>query len=118
MVAALLTRKDKAMNIGRTIQALVESERDAWITDHGDMGEVMRAEIAILERIMGSAKASIAALEHMAIEEGLAAKRVDPNFKPSELAPTKDMYIELHGQAAFDKVKRLSQPQPKFTWIA
>jgi len=107
-----------AYSIGKAIQAIVATERDEWITDHGDMGEVMRAEIAILEHIVGNAKASIAALQSMAIEEGLAAKRVDPNFKPSELAPTKEMYIELHGQSAFDAVKRLSQPQPKFTWIA
>ena len=107
-----------AYTIGKAIQAIVETERDEWITDHGDMGDVMRAEIAILETIVGNAKASIAALESMAIEEGLAAKVIDPDFKPKELAPTKDMYIELHGQAAFDQVKRLSRPQPKFTWIA
>jgi len=106
------------MNIQNTIRAYINSEIDAWVTDHGDIAEVMRAEIAALEELKRACEVKIRVSQQLAIEEGYAAKRVDPNFKPSELAPTKDMYIELHGQAAFDKVKRLSQPQPKFTWIA
>ena len=107
-----------ALPIPNQIELMVDAERDAWVEDHGDRAEVMRAELAILEKIKKACEVKIRASQTLAIEEGYAVKRVDPNFKPSELAPTKEMYIELHGQAAFDKVKRLSQPQPKFTWIA
>ena len=119
MVAALLTRKENkmALPISKQIDFMVDAERDAWVTDHGDTAELMRAELAILDQIKKTCETKITAMRELAIQEGLAAKRIDPNFKPSELAPTKEMYIELHGQAAFDKVKRLSQPQPKFTWI-
>jgi hypothetical protein len=72
MVAALLTRKDKTMNLQNTIRAYINSEIDAWITDHGDIAEVMRAEIAALEELKRACEMKIRANREIAVEEGYA----------------------------------------------
>ena len=72
MVAALLTRKEMAMNIQNTIRAYIDSEIDAWITDHGDSAEILRAEIAALEELKRACEMKIRANRDLAIEEGYA----------------------------------------------
>ncbi len=54
----------------------------------------------------------------MALQDGYAVMETDPNYKPKALAPTKEMYIELHGEEAFFKVVRWSKAKPHFKWIA
>ena len=54
-------------------------------------------------------------LEKMGEETGAGERK--PISKPSELAPTKDQFIELYGQEEFDKVKRIGNPRTKFFWF-
>lgn len=60
------------MNIQNTIRAYIDSEIDAWITDHGDSAEILRAEIAALEELKRACEYKIRANRELAIEEGFA----------------------------------------------
>lgn len=60
------------MNTHLAIQAYVDSEIDAWITDHGDSAEIARAEIAALEELKRACDLKIRAMRDLAVEEGFA----------------------------------------------
>ncbi len=96
-----------------TITQMIEAEStgEDYETD-------LRSELSIIEQAMENLKILKTSREEIAKEEGFAIMFTDTeNFKPSELAPTKPMYIKLHGQEAFDQVKRNSKPRPVFTWV-
>ena len=95
------------------IKQLIESESDGK-----DFETDLRSELSLIDQAMENLKVLKTSREELAIDQGFAVMYTDvENFKPSELAPTKTMYIELHGQEAFDKVKRNSKPRPHFTWV-
>lgn len=52
--------------------------------------------------------------EQLCIERGLATYIED---KPREIAPSKEKFIEIFGQEAFDAVKSYSRPRRIFTWL-
>jgi hypothetical protein len=91
------------------------------VTDFGtksynvDMGIDIRAEVEDMEKEIDSIRARINERKKVAIELGLATISIG---KAPELSPTGKMYIELHGQEAFDKVKRIGKAPERFTWIA
>ena len=96
-----------------TIRKIIEAEStgEDYETD-------LRSELSIIEQAMENLKILKTSREEIAKEQGFAIMFADTeNFKPSELAPTKPMYIKLHGQEAFDQVKRNSKPRPVFTWV-
>ena len=96
-----------------TITKMIEE-----MSDGKDFETDLRSELSLIDQAMENLKTLKAARQEIAREEGFAIMFTDTqNFEPSELAPTKPMYIELHGQEAFDKVKRYSKPRPVFTWI-
>jgi len=52
--------------------------------------------------------------QQQAVDQGLATWV----YKPSrELAPTKDQFVGLFGQEAFDQVKRPSKPERELIWL-
>ena len=79
-----------------------------------DKGFNLREEVEGLEREIEVIKGQIEAKKKEAIDLGYACITVG---KPSQLAPTAKMYIELHGQEAFDAVKRKGKAPEKFVWI-
>jgi hypothetical protein len=79
-----------------------------------DKGFNPREEIEGYEREIEILKSLIEQKKKEAIKLGYACIAVG---KPSELAPTAKMYIELHGQEAFDAVKRKGKAPEKFVWI-
>jgi len=96
-----------------TIRKIIEAEStgEDYETD-------LRSELSIIEQAMENLKILKTSREEIAKEQGFAIMFADTeNFNPSELAPTKPMYIKLHGQEAFDQVKRNSKPRPVFTWV-
>jgi len=96
-----------------TIRKIIEAEStgEDYETD-------LRSELSIIEQAMENLKILKTSREEIAKEQGFAVMFTDTeNFNPSELAPTKPMYIKLHGQEAFDQVKRNSKPRPVFTWV-
>ena len=78
-----------------------------------DMAADMRQEIAAMEAEIKVIQGRIADRRATAIDLDFAEMAVG---KPSQLAPTMKMYIELHGQEAFDAVKRNGKAPEKFTW--
>lgn len=60
------------MSIQQTLQTYIDSEIDAWITDHGDSAEIVRAEIAALEELKRACDHRIRAMRDLAVEEGFA----------------------------------------------
>tara|TARA_Y100001938_G_scaffold141720_1_gene211915 strand:- start:572 stop:937 length:366 start_codon:yes stop_codon:yes gene_type:complete len=100
----------KLSTITRIIEA--DSKGEDFETD-------LKSELSLIDQAMENLKTLKTARQEIAKEEGFAIMFTDTqNFEPSELAPTKPMYIELHGQEAFDKVKRYSKPRPVFTWVS
>ena len=96
------------------IKQLIESESDGK-----DFETDLKSELSLIDEAMENLKTLQKSRQKIAKEEGFAIMFTDTkNFEPSELAPTKPMYIELHGQEAFDKVKRYSKPRPVFTWVS
>tara|TARA_Y100001938_G_scaffold116163_1_gene159979 strand:+ start:354 stop:647 length:294 start_codon:yes stop_codon:yes gene_type:complete len=91
---------------------------DKIVTDFGtysykiDTG--LRGEIENMEKEIEAIQYKIKEKKQEAIDMGLAKIVIG---KPSQLAPTSKMYIELHGQEAFDKVKRLGKAPERFEWI-
>ena len=79
-----------------------------------DKGFNLRKEIEGLEREIEVIRGQIEAKKDEAIKLGYAEIVIGT---PSQLAPTSKMYIELHGQEAFDAVKRIGKAPEKFTWI-
>ena len=79
-----------------------------------DKGITIRDEVEGLEREIEVIKGQIEEKRKEAIKLGYAEIVVGT---PSQLAPTSKMYIELHGQEAFDQVKRIGKAPEKFTWI-
>lgn len=61
-----------AYPISKQIDLWLEAQRDDWITDHGDSAEILRAEIAVLDRLKKACDAKIKARRTFAIEEGFA----------------------------------------------
>jgi len=61
-----------ALPITTQINYMVEAERDAWITDHGDTAEIIRAELAILDQIKKTCETKIRAMRDLAVEDGMA----------------------------------------------
>ena len=74
----------------------------------------LRGEIENMEKEIEAKQYKIKEKKQEAIDMGLACIVIG---KPSQLAPTSKMYIELHGQEAFDKVKRLGKAPERFEWI-
>jgi hypothetical protein len=96
-----------------TITQMIEAESNGE-----DFETDLRSELSLIEQAMENLKILKTSRQEMAKEEGFAVMFADTeNFEPSELAPTKPMYIKLHGQEAFDQVKRNSKPRPVFTWL-
>jgi len=91
------------------------------VTDYGtksynvDMGIDIRGEVEDMEKEIDVIRARINERKKVAIELGLAIISIG---QPSDLAPTGKMYVELHGQEAFDIVKRKGKAPERFTWIA
>ena len=91
---------------------------DKIVTDFGtysykiDTG--LRGEIENMEKEIEAIQYKIKEKKQEAVDMGLAKIVIG---KPSQLAPTSKMYIELHGQEAFDKVKRLGKAPERFEWI-
>ena len=91
---------------------------DKIVTDFGtysykiDTG--LRGEIENMEKEIEAIQYKIKEKKQEAIHMGLAKIVIG---KPSQLAPTSKMYIELHGQEAFDAVKRLGKAPERFEWI-
>tara|TARA_R110000803_G_scaffold192650_1_gene255549 strand:- start:1174 stop:1512 length:339 start_codon:yes stop_codon:yes gene_type:complete len=86
------------------------------LDDHvnAEMASDLRKEIADMEAEIKTIQGWIADRRATAIKLDFAEMVV--TGKPSQLAPTMKMYIELHGQEAFDAVKRLGKAPEKFTW--
>ena len=80
-----------------------------------DKGFNPREEIEGYEREIKILKSLIEQKKDEAIKLGYACMAIVG--KPSELAPTAEMYIELHGQEAFDAVKRIGKATETFVWI-
>tara|TARA_R100000781_G_scaffold80835_1_gene49874 strand:- start:362 stop:736 length:375 start_codon:yes stop_codon:yes gene_type:complete len=96
-----------------TITQMIEA-----MSDGKDFETDLRSELSLIDQAMENLKILKTSRQEMAMEQGFAIMFTDTeNFEPKQLAPTKPMYIELHGQEAFDKVKRDSKPRPAFTWI-
>jgi len=91
---------------------------DKIVTDFGtysykiDTG--LRGEIENMEKEIEAIQYKIKEKKQKAVDMGLAKIVIG---KPSQLAPTSKMYIELHGQEAFDAVKRLGKAPERFEWI-
>jgi|TARA_R100001510_G_scaffold41651_1_gene38026 nitrogen fixation protein FixH len=91
---------------------------DKIVTDFGtysykiDTG--LRGEIENMEKEIEAIQYKIKEKKQEAVDMGLAKIVIG---KPSQLAPTSKMYIELHGQEAFDAVKRLGKAPERFEWI-
>lgn len=66
-----------------------------------------------LKQVKANVQALIDQNRQAAISEGLA--RIDLS-DPRELAPTKSLYIEAHGQEAWDKIKRIGKASELFRW--
>lgn len=79
-----------------------------------DKGTTIRDEVEGLEKEIEVIKGQIEGKRKEAIKLGYAEIVIGT---PSQLAPTSKMYIELHGQEAFDQVKRIGKAPEKFTWI-
>ena len=79
-----------------------------------DKGITIRDEVEGLEKEIEVIKGQIEQKKKEAIKLGYAEIVIGT---PSQLAPTSKMYIELHGQEAFDQVKRKGKAPEKFTWI-
>ena len=60
------------MAITKAINAIIETERDEWITDHGDTAEIIRAELAVLDQIKKACETKIRAMRELAVEDGMA----------------------------------------------
>ena len=80
-----------------------------------DKGFNLREEVEGLEREIEVIRGLIKQKKKEAIKLGYACMAIVG--KPSELAPTAEMYIDLHGQEAFDAVKREGKAPEKFVWI-
>tara|TARA_R100001443_G_C3340522_1_gene174351 strand:- start:393 stop:716 length:324 start_codon:yes stop_codon:yes gene_type:complete len=79
----------------------VEAKGNRQDTDH------------FLKQVKENVEALIKQNRQDAITEGLA--RIDLG-EPKELAPTKALYIEAHGQKAWDKIKRIGKASELFRW--
>lgn len=79
-----------------------------------DRGFNLREEVEGLEREIEVIRGQIEDKKKEALDLGYAEIVIGT---PSQLAPTSKMYIELHGQEAFDAVKRIGKAPEKFTWI-
>tara|TARA_B100000902_G_C27178798_1_gene847815 strand:+ start:83 stop:400 length:318 start_codon:yes stop_codon:yes gene_type:complete len=79
-----------------------------------DKGTTIRDEVEGYEKEIEVLKGLIEQSKTKALDLGYAEIVIGT---PSQLAPTSKMYIELHGQEAFDKVKRIGKAPEKFTWI-
>lgn len=79
-----------------------------------DKGITIREEVEGLQREIEVIKDQIEAKKKEALDLGYAEIVIGT---PSQLAPTSKMYIELHGQEAFDAVKRIGKAPETFTWI-
>ena len=79
-----------------------------------DKGITIRDEVESLEREIEVIRGQIEDKKKEALDLGYAEIVIGT---PSQLAPTSKMYIELHGQKAFDAVKRIGKAPEKFTWI-
>ena len=79
-----------------------------------DKGFNLREEVEGLEREIEVIKGQIEAKKKEALDLGYAEIVIGT---PSQLAPTSKMYIDLHGQEAFDAVKRIGKAPEKFVWI-
>jgi hypothetical protein len=67
-----------------------------------------------LKQVKDNVQALIEQNQNAALAEGLAHMVTG---KPSELAPTKSLYIAAHGQKAWDKIKREGKAPRRFRWI-
>ncbi len=75
-----------------------------------------------VERMIATLTAMKGAIELLGTELNQCERRTklgkDGNpLPPKELAPTKDMYIQLHGPEAFDKVKREGKAPTELVWF-
>ena len=84
------------MAITKAINAIIETERDEWITDHGDTAEIIRAELAVLDQIKKTCETKIRAMRELAVEDGMAEWKL--------------VTIKEH--------VRKEHIQQRFTWIA
>lgn len=71
----------------------------------------IKAELAKVSRDIDT---MIKTAQSVAVDQGLAQFVTD---EPRELAPSKEKFIELFGQAQFDRVKSYSKPRRIFTWL-
>lgn len=84
------------------------------VQDHGSIKKNdYKKQIEFFDELIATAQNAKKELQGLAVKKDLATYA---EGKPSELAPTKDQFIELYGKEEFDRVKRVGKPRQYFVW--